>query len=123
MVFSDRHLRCVDCGQEFVFTEDEQIFFQDMHFQFDPKRCKPCRALRAGTRRRVLQETMVTCADCGKPTTVPFKPRESRPVFCRACYAKEMRMNGRAIAATNLADGIYEPSETSASERRANTYS
>ncbi|NIO22237.1 MAG: hypothetical protein GTN76_16295 [Candidatus Aenigmarchaeota archaeon] len=29
-----------------------------------------------------------TCADCGKETTVPFKPSEDRPVYCRECYQK-----------------------------------
>src|SRR5262249_17668860 len=27
-----------------------------------------------------------TCAACGKPTTVPFKPTEGRPVYCRDCF-------------------------------------
>jgi len=26
------------------------------------------------------------CAECGQETTVPFKPREDRPVYCRDCY-------------------------------------
>lgn len=26
------------------------------------------------------------CADCGRPTEVPFRPRSGRPVFCRDCY-------------------------------------
>jgi CxxC-x17-CxxC domain-containing protein len=29
-----------------------------------------------------------TCAECGIETTVPFKPREDRPVYCRDCYTK-----------------------------------
>jgi CxxC-x17-CxxC domain-containing protein len=28
----------------------------------------------------------VTCAGCGAKTTVPFKPTEGRPVYCRDCY-------------------------------------
>ena len=28
----------------------------------------------------------VVCADCGTSTTVPFKPMEGRPVYCRECY-------------------------------------
>lgn len=28
------------------------------------------------------------CADCGKETTVPFKPKEGRPVYCRDCLPK-----------------------------------
>jgi len=116
MVFSDRQLRCVECGQEFVFTEDEQIFYHDKQFQFDPKRCKPCRARRAGLRRRVQQETMATCAECGRSTTVPFKPRQSRPVLCRACFTREIRAREYAIAPCNPAEGISEPSELITSE-------
>lgn len=26
------------------------------------------------------------CSDCGQTTTVPFKPKPGRPVFCRDCY-------------------------------------
>ena len=26
------------------------------------------------------------CADCGRATEVPFRPRSGRPVFCRECY-------------------------------------
>jgi CxxC-x17-CxxC domain-containing protein len=37
----------------------------------------------------------VTCADCGAETTVPFEPREGRPVYCRDCYAKQ-RQSGQA---------------------------
>ncbi len=27
-----------------------------------------------------------TCADCGASTTVPFKPTQGRPVYCRDCF-------------------------------------
>ena len=27
-----------------------------------------------------------TCAECGKETTVPFRPVEGRPVYCRDCF-------------------------------------
>ncbi|MHC4609618.1 MAG: CxxC-x17-CxxC domain-containing protein, partial [Planctomycetota bacterium] len=26
------------------------------------------------------------CAECGVSTTVPFKPTQGRPVYCRDCY-------------------------------------
>lgn len=26
------------------------------------------------------------CAECGRATEVPFRPRSGRPVFCRECY-------------------------------------
>jgi CxxC-x17-CxxC domain-containing protein len=31
-------------------------------------------------------ETRTTCSQCGKETTVPFKPTQGRPVFCRECF-------------------------------------
>lgn len=30
-----------------------------------------------------------TCAECGQPTQVPFKPTEGRPVYCREHYRKQ----------------------------------
>lgn len=27
-----------------------------------------------------------TCAECGQECEVPFKPKEGRPVYCKACY-------------------------------------
>ena len=26
------------------------------------------------------------CADCGKPTTVPFRPTQDRPIYCSLCF-------------------------------------
>ena len=31
------------------------------------------------------------CADCGKDCEVPFKPTQSRPVYCRDCFEKRRR--------------------------------
>ncbi|MCY4654296.1 MAG: DEAD/DEAH box helicase, partial [Dehalococcoidia bacterium] len=28
----------------------------------------------------------VVCTDCGKTTTVPFRPTQDRPVYCRPCF-------------------------------------
>ena len=38
--------------------------------------------------RAPREEFDVTCAECGKATTVPFKPSGTRPVLCRECFAK-----------------------------------
>ena len=84
-MLTDRNLICVSCGQEFTFSAEEQAFFQEKNFQHDPKRCMTCRGRRAGA-RIVRVETRVTCAICGDSTTVPFRPRQGRPVLCRACF-------------------------------------
>lgn len=89
----DKNLVCEDCGQEFVFSEGEQEFYAARGFQ-PPKRCKPCRQKRKEMRGDrgygygQAQRYNAVCAECGKETTVPFKPREDRPVYCRKCYSK-----------------------------------
>ncbi len=91
MEFQDKSLRCVDCGEEFIWTAGEQLFFADKQFKNEPKRCKSCKVSRAnrpssgpGGRERV--ETQATCSACGKDTTVPFRPTQGRPVFCKECF-------------------------------------
>jgi CxxC-x17-CxxC domain-containing protein len=86
--FDDRTLSCVDCGADFIFTAGEQHFFHDKSFKNEPKRCKSCKAKRTGGGAagpgRV--ETTTKCSHCGRETTVPFKPTQGRPVFCRECF-------------------------------------
>jgi CxxC-x17-CxxC domain-containing protein len=94
MEFQDRTLQCVDCGGEFVFTAGEQLFFHDKQFRNEPKRCKACKAKRvsvlggpSATRPvRAKIETAAVCSQCGKETTVPFRPTQGRPIFCRECF-------------------------------------
>jgi CxxC-x17-CxxC domain-containing protein len=31
-------------------------------------------------------ETTTMCSQCGKETTVPFRPTQGRPVYCRECF-------------------------------------
>jgi CxxC-x17-CxxC domain-containing protein len=38
----------------------------------------------------------VTCAACGAPTIVPFRPSQARPVLCRACFHKHREGSVRA---------------------------
>lgn len=99
MEFVDRLLICADCGQEFIFTAGEQLFFHDKQFKNDPKRCKPCKSKRAGVLVRngsgpvaagiCRTETRTTCSECGIETTVPFKPTQGRPVLCRQCFQNQ----------------------------------
>src|SRR5580658_6671483 len=90
MEFTDRVLKCADCGAEFVFTAGEQVFFHDKQFKNDPKHCKQCKAKRARGSQRVRPETRTTCSECGTETTVPFKPTQGRPVLCRSCFQKQV---------------------------------
>jgi CxxC-x17-CxxC domain-containing protein len=92
MEFQDKRLQCVECGKEFIFTAGEQQFFREKRILNEPKRCRPCKLKQlaemppqpGSTARRV--ESAVRCSHCGKETTVPFIPKQGRPVFCRDCY-------------------------------------
>jgi CxxC-x17-CxxC domain-containing protein len=93
--FQDRVLKCADCGAEFIFTAGEQHFFHDKNFRNEPKRCKACKSKRLGTAAGAGKaETVTNCSQCGRETTVPFKPTQGRPVFCRECF-----LSRRAAAA------------------------
>jgi CxxC-x17-CxxC domain-containing protein len=87
-LFTDRVLKCVICGKEFIFTADEQLFFQLKGFINDPKHCKECKAKRITRSSKARPETRTVCANCGTETTVPFRPVQGRPVLCRACFSK-----------------------------------
>jgi len=95
MEFQDRTLKCIDCGADFVFTAGEQLFFHDKQFKNEPKRCKGCKGKRAaqvgagGNGGYNKVETKTSCSACGKETTVPFKPTQGRPVFCRECFQQK----------------------------------
>jgi CxxC-x17-CxxC domain-containing protein len=115
MQFVDRFLKCSDCGNDFVFTAGEQLFFHDKQFKNDPKRCKLCKAKRAGLGRSAnananaptalplsRTETRTECSACGIETTVPFKPTQGRPVLCRSCF--QMKRVPSAVAAVATMD-------------------
>jgi CxxC-x17-CxxC domain-containing protein len=101
MEFQDKILKCIDCGSDFIFTAGEQLFFHDKQFKNEPKRCKNCKAKRiavlgpptttaaANGSSFTKTETRTTCSQCGKETTVPFKPTQGRPVFCRECFMQK----------------------------------
>ena len=91
MEYRDKTLVCVECQQPFTWTAGEQLFFADKQFKNEPKRCKSCKAKRAnrvaaGSTTRERVETQTTCSACGKETTVPFRPTQGRPVFCKECF-------------------------------------
>ena len=95
MEFQDKILKCIDCGADFVFTAGEQLFFHDKQFKNEPKRCKACKTKRVSVlgatphppgQSFAKVETRTVCSQCGKETTVPFRPTQGRPVFCRECF-------------------------------------
>lgn len=102
MEYRDKVLKCAECGGEFIFTAGEQMFFSDKGFKNEPKRCKSCKGIRTqgnemGSAGPQRVETKTVCSQCGKETTVPFKPTQGRPVYCRECF-QQRRTAGPAAA-------------------------
>lgn len=41
--YKDETIICKDCGKEFIFTVNDQKFYEEMNFNNKPVRCKECR--------------------------------------------------------------------------------
>ncbi len=108
----DQSIKCVDCGEQFLFTAGEQAFYAAKGLTNAPTRCKACREARKQQRAETphaprgrggpagggpREMHTVVCADCGAETQVPFLPVASRPVYCKNCY--ESHRPGRAAGA------------------------
>ena len=52
--------------------------------------------------------TEIKCTDCGKTTTVPFKPTAGKPVYCRECLAKHRTK--RTDTGSRIETGSQKPS-------------
>jgi CxxC-x17-CxxC domain-containing protein len=107
MSFQDKTLTCSDCNNSFTFSVEEQEQFQTRGYTNEPKRCPECRQARKSERYSnggnsyrnnnsgytpARQMFPAVCSDCGKSTSVPFEPRQGRPVYCSDCYRK-VRVN------------------------------
>ena len=98
MSYEDRTLTCMECGQSFTFSADDQAYHAEKGYTNEPKRCPNCRQARRSQRssdgfgggydRGPREMHSVVCAECGKDTTVPFRPRGDRPVYCSDCYSR-----------------------------------
>lgn len=100
MEFQDKTLQCATCGREFMFSAREQEFYHEKGF-VEPKHCRECRQQRKRRRESYARQTQVggeapvsrqmfsvICAECGKPTQVPFKPLTGKPILCKDCFVQ-----------------------------------
>jgi len=106
--FTDKTLKCVECGADFTYTASEQELHKSLGYQNEPKRCTPCReakrvrkggpgggprgaggGMRGGGGGAPREFFTAVCAECGKEAQLPFKPRGDRPVYCSDCFSKK----------------------------------
>ncbi|HET8630884.1 MAG TPA: DEAD/DEAH box helicase [Thermomicrobiales bacterium] len=60
-----------------------------------PAHTQPSRPAQAAPETSRVRHA-VTCAACGRETTVPFVPRTGRPLYCSDCFRRERRPGGTA---------------------------
>ena len=99
MSYEDRTLECMECDQSFTFSADDQAYHAEKGYVNEPKRCPTCRQAKrtrrnsdsfgGGYDRSPREMHAVVCAECGKDTTVPFRPRGDRPVYCSDCFRRQ----------------------------------
>ncbi len=114
---NDQELTCQGCGAVFVFTGREQRFYLEMGF-VTPRYCPTCRKTRKRDQKKAAdwKDTYeVTCDSCGVDTTVPFKPVNNRPVYCRKCL-DEVNRNG----SLNGSDKVRMASMTGGTDENGN---
>jgi CxxC-x17-CxxC domain-containing protein len=104
--FEDKTLQCRECGASFTWTAGEQEFYAQKGLVNIPSRCTDCRKARRSTGNFASSNSSdrsgrservrhpVTCASCGKQTTVPFVPKYDRPVFCSDCFDRSRTSAG-----------------------------
>lgn len=91
-LFQDRTLKCKDCGQEFIWTKEEQEFFAAKGFKNKPARCKNCRQR---NRQKVESEYFrVNCSICGASGDILYKARDPHAqIFCKDCFKTKIQPN------------------------------
>ena len=94
MSYEDRTLSCRECGQSFIFSADDQAYHAEKGYTNEPRRCPTCRQAQRAQRdgfgggfgQGAREMHPAVCAECGKDTTLPFRPRGDRPVYCSDCF-------------------------------------
>ena len=89
MEYRDKSLVCVECHQHVRLDRRRAALLRRQELQ---ERAEALQGLQGqaqrahgpATRERV--ETTAICSQCGKETTVPFKPTQGRPVYCKECF-------------------------------------
>jgi CxxC-x17-CxxC domain-containing protein len=90
----DVELPCVQCKENFIFTDKEQQLFYERNLA-QPQRCQKCRSKKAATGENAPSRFEIVCDNCGKHDHVPFQPKVGRSVLCKDCFqASKSRARG-----------------------------
>ena len=81
----DVEIPCVQCRENFVFSEKKQEIFYQRNMP-PPQRCPKCSSKNAASGANAPQRFEIVCDHCGKHDHVPFQPKTGRSVLCKDCH-------------------------------------
>ncbi len=84
----DVEIPCVQCRENFRFTEREQETFYQRNMMA-PQRCQKCRSKKAANNAagaNTAGRFQIVCDHCGKHDHVSFQPKTGRSVLCKDCH-------------------------------------
>jgi len=79
MEYHDKVLKCSECSQELFHRRRTNVFSPTRALRTSPSGVKDCKSKRSqspGQGNLQRSETKTTCSQCGKETTVPFRPTQ-----------------------------------------------
>ena len=104
--YTDKTLKCVDCGTEFSFTASDQQFYADRQFS-EPRRCPACRAAKKAARGETSggygngggdsygggtatapEMFMTDLRQLWQGSSRPVPPDRHQPVYCSDCFRR-----------------------------------
>ena len=51
-------------------------------------KCSQTKMIKKKFKKTNSNSYRVICAKCGKKSTVPFKPTQNKPIYCKTCFMK-----------------------------------
>lgn len=81
----DVEMPCVQCKENFVFSEKEQEIFYQRNMM-TPQRCPGCRSKKGKKTESKKGRFEIVCDHCGRHDSVPFEPKVGRSVLCKDCF-------------------------------------
>jgi len=82
----DVEITCIQCKENFIFSEQEQEKFYQRNMM-SPQRCSKCRSKKSSKKNEGTKARYeIVCDHCGKHDTVPFQPKVGRSIHCKDCH-------------------------------------
>jgi CxxC-x17-CxxC domain-containing protein len=82
----DQTITCKDCGNDFVFTAQDQKYYAENGFKNVPTRCLNCRKQMREKKELTEPRFSIECSKCHKKSDVPFEASDQTPIFCQNCF-------------------------------------